>query len=63
MKITQDQLDVIATYMNDEIREDVHNRVAPCDPDVFLNQYLKLDPAFEEILLSEFHIEWEECEE
>ena len=56
MGITQDQLDVIATYMNDEIREDLHNRISSCNPDYFLNEYLKADPSFNDLLLSEFHI-------
>ena len=29
--LTQKQLDEIATYMNDEIREDLHFRLAPCE--------------------------------
>ena len=35
--LTQKQLDKIANYMNDEIRENLHFRLAPCDPIVFLH--------------------------
>lgn len=56
-KITQDALDVIATYMNDEIREKVHFELAPCTPEEFLKRYVELDPDFEELLISEFSIE------
>lgn len=54
--LTQDLMDVIATYMNDEIREDLHQELAPCNPDEFLTRYLELDPEFEELLENEFNI-------
>ena len=57
--LTQDQLDVIAKYMNDEIREDLHFRFAPCEPDSFLREYVKRDPEFEKLLYDEFRIEME----
>ena len=57
--ITQDLLDVIATYMDEDIREDMHYRFAPCEPEFFLNEYLKRDPEFGEVLHSEFGIEME----
>lgn len=56
MKLTQEQLDIIATYMDDEIREQVHSELAPCTPEAFLNRYLELEPNFKELLLSEFHV-------
>ena len=52
-------MDTIATYMNDDIREDLHFRLAPCEPDLFLREYLKRDPEFEELLYDEFGIEME----
>lgn len=56
-ELTQELLDTIATYMDDEIREDVHAELAPCTPEEFLKRYVELDPDFEEILNSEFSIE------
>lgn len=50
-------IDVIATYMNDEIRERVHFELAPCTPIKFLKRYIELDPEFKDFLSSEFLIE------
>ncbi len=60
--LTQDGLDVIATYMNDDIRENLHLDIAGCTPEEFLVTYLNEDPGFAELLKSEFHIELEEGE-
>ena len=56
-EITQELMDTIATYMDDEKREKVHFELAPCQPEEFLKRYLELDPDFEELLESEFSIE------
>ena len=56
MKITQTLSDTIATYMDDEIREEVHSELAPCKPEEFLNRYVELDPEFKNLLESEFRI-------
>ncbi len=56
-ELTQELIDTIATYMEDEIREKVHFELAPCTPEEFLKRYLELDPDFEELLESEFSIE------
>ena len=56
-KLTQELLDTIVTYMNDEIREDVHVELAPCTPEEFLRRYVELDPDFKELLKAEFKIE------
>lgn len=56
-KLTQELLDIIATYMNDEIRESVHIELAPCTPEEFLRRYVELDPDFKELLKAEFRIE------
>lgn len=55
--LTQEMLDVIATYMDDDIREGLHFDIAPCSPEEFLKKYIELDPDFEDILKSEFSIE------
>ena len=56
IKLTEDLMGTIASYMNDEIREDLHQELAPCEPEEFLNRYLELDPDFEELLENEFNI-------
>lgn len=56
-EVTQNEMDVIATYMNDEIREQVHGELAPCTPEEFLDRYCELDPDFEDLLKDEFSIE------
>jgi len=32
-------MDVIAAYMDNDIREDLHMELAPCDPQVFIDAY------------------------
>lgn len=56
-KLDQNQMDVIASYMNDEIREDLHFKLAPCEPEEFLVAYVESDPDFEDLLKNEFGIE------
>lgn len=56
-ELTQELMDTIASYMDDEKREQVHFELAPCDPEEFLKRYLELDPDFEDLLDSEFGIE------
>lgn len=34
-------LDTLATYMDEEVREKVHNRLSPCSPLDFLEAYLE----------------------
>lgn len=57
--LEQDLMDTIASYMDDYIREDLHFRIAPCSPDLFLRDYTKRDPDFVDLLKSEFSIEME----
>ena len=57
--ITQELMDTIAAYMNDDIREDLHFKLAPCKPDLSLREYVKRDPNFEKFLYDEFGIEME----
>lgn len=52
--------DAIASYMDDEKREQVHNELAPCTEEEFLRRYLELDEDFQAgILEGEFGIEFE----
>ena len=56
-ELTEEVLDTIASYMDDDKRERVHFELAPCDPEEFLKKYLELDSDFEELLNNEFGIE------
>lgn len=55
-ELTQEELDNIATYMNDETRESVAFDLAPCTPEEFLKEYVNRDEQFEDLLKSEFSI-------
>lgn len=46
--------DAISSYMNDEIREDVHMDMAPCSDGEFLAEYLERDPEFRTLMQHEF---------
>lgn len=56
-ELTNDLMDMIAIYMNDDIREMLHLRISPCSNEEFLRKYLELDPEFEKLLQNEFGIE------
>ena len=58
-EISQNLMDAIAGYMDDDIREAVHFDFAPCSPEKFLAEYIRRDPRFEELLKIEFSIESE----
>lgn len=53
-RITQEDMDIIGSYMDDEIREDLHAQLAPCSPDIFISAYLERDPGFMDLLQNEF---------
>lgn len=55
--LTQEELDIIASYMDDDIREDVAFKLAPCTPEAFLRAYVEEDESFKELLEIEFSIE------
>lgn len=46
--------DSIASYMDDEIREDLHAKLSPCSREKFLAEYLNCDPDFSNILVNKF---------
>lgn len=58
--INQVLMDTIATYMNDDTREQIHFELAPCTPEEFLIRYQELDPDFAELLWNEFSIDMDE---
>lgn len=55
--LTQDELDIIASYMDDEIREYIAFKLAQCTPEAFLRAYVEEDESFTELLKIEFSIE------
>lgn len=55
--LTQDELDIIASYMDDEIREYIAFKLDPCTPESFLRAYVEEDESFAELLKIEFSIE------
>jgi hypothetical protein len=38
-QLSEKVLNDIAIYMNDNIREELHFRLAPCEPELFLKEY------------------------
>ena len=56
-ELTQDLMDAIVVFMDDEIREKINCALAPCTPEDFLKAYVKENPDFEDFLYSEFSIE------
>lgn len=58
-KITDEDMNNITSYMDDEIREKVHSELAPCTHEQFIERYLELDPMFETLLEKEFEFEVE----
>lgn len=55
-KISNEAMDAIASYMDDDIREELHFKLAPCNNRTFLKAYCKRDPEFTELLKKEFDI-------
>ena len=58
--ISNEFMNTISTYMDDEIREKVHFELAPCTNEEFLKRYIELDYHFEKVLYDEFGIKMEE---
>lgn len=46
------ELEMLATSMDYEKKEKICDGFAPCSPEKFLNEYLKIDPDFIEVILS-----------
>lgn len=55
--VTQRELDIIAEYMNDCLREYVEFHYSPCTPGEFLREYIRREPTFEDVLRNEFSVE------
>ena len=56
-KLAEADLNIVAAYMDDDIREQVASELAPCEPGEFLARYCDLVPDFEDLLEDEFSIE------
>ena len=55
--ITNDEMELLTSYMNDEIREEVHFKFAPCSNELFLREYLKRDSESLKGIMAEIGIE------
>lgn len=55
--ITDDDMRNIAEYMDDDIRENLHIRLAPCSHEEFISAYLEEDKKLLEVLVNEFDFE------
>ena len=53
-KSGNDLFEEIASYMNDEIREDLHSEIWESEPEDFLKAYIEKDPEFLELVKHEF---------
>lgn len=56
-EVTYSDMDIIAEYMDDCLREDVEFHFSPCTPGEFLREYIKREPSFEDVLRNEFSVE------
>lgn len=52
--IDERMMATIASYMDDEIREDLNFKLAPCTHEEFITAYLERDPEFLVLLENEF---------
>lgn len=55
--ITDNTMSAIVALMDDNTREIVHRKLAPCTNYEFLKEYCKHEPSFTNVLENEFSIE------
>ena len=55
--ITDNTMSAIVALMDDNTREIVHRKLAPCTNYEFLKEYSKQEPSFANVLENEFSIE------
>lgn len=53
-KLTYSDMDTIAEYMDDCLREYVEFHFSTCTPEKFLREYIKREPSFADVLKREF---------
>lgn len=51
MNITNNIMELISSYMNNDIRERVHFELAPCSNEAFIRRYCEYDTDFEDSIL------------
>ena len=56
-EVTYTDMEIIAEYMDDCLREYIHFHYSPCTPGEFLREYIKREPSFENVLRNEFSVE------
>ena len=56
-EVTYLDLEIIAEYMHDCLREYVAFHFFPCTPEKFLREYIKREPSFKDVLKREFSVE------
>lgn len=54
--LTEKDMEVIANYMDDALREQLHQELVPCSPAKFVDAYVQADPDFEDVLNNELNI-------
>ena len=50
VEITQEEIEILAMYMDNDVRERVHSELAPCTPTEFLKRYLIYEPGFSTVV-------------
>ena len=55
--VTCSDMNIIAEYMDDCLREYVDFYFSPCTPEKFLREYIKREPSFVDVLKREFSVE------
>ena len=56
-EVTNEEMNDMALYMNDDIREAIHREIAPCTNEEFIIAYCNTEPSFEDCLNDLFNIE------
>lgn len=56
-EVTYTDMEIIADYMDDCLREYIHSHYSPCTPEKFLREYIRREPSFEDVLKREFSVE------
>ena len=56
-EVTYTDMEIIAEYMDDCLREYIHFHYSQCTPGEFLREYIKREPTFEDVLRNEFSVE------
>lgn len=65
VNVSNELMENIASYMDDELREQTHTAVAPCSNEIFITEYYNnatpaLKLALEDILMDEFGLDYDD---